>query len=248
MNQIDLEGRVAVITGGSGGIGMATAERMTQSGARIVIWEHGSELLDAARAKLPGADGIVVDVTDEASVQGATAATIERHGRIDILVNAAGVTNPRTLVVDYPYELWRRMLAVNLDGTFLCCREIVPHMMQRDYGRIVNLGSVSGKEGNPFSSGYSASKAAVHSFTKSLGKELAKTGIRVNAVAPAIIATENLFHAQPKEMQELWVSRVPMGRPGQPQEVAAMIAWLASEDCSFSTGAIFDLSGGRATY
>jgi 3-oxoacyl-[acyl-carrier protein] reductase len=140
------------------------------------------------------------------------------------------------------------MLDINLTGTFLCCREIVPYMEKSGYGRIVNLGSVAAKEGNPFSSGYSASKAAVHALTKSLGKELAKTGIRVNAVAPAIIATKNLFHDMPEEMRTLWVSRVPMGRPGEPDEVAAMITWLASEECSFSTGAIFDISGGRATY
>ncbi len=248
MNRIDLNDRIAVVTGGSGGIGGATAAHMLQSGATVVIWDMNQALIDAATKAMPGTTGIVVDVTDEQSVSAATAETIRRHQRIDILVNAAGVTNPRTLVVDYPYDLWKKMMAVNLDGTFLCCREVVPHMQKQDYGRIVNLGSVSGKEGNPFSSGYSASKAAVHSLTKSLGKELAKTGIRVNAVAPAIIATQNLFHAQPEEMQKLWVSRVPMGRPGQPEEVAAMITWLASEECSFSTGAIFDLSGGRATY
>jgi 3-oxoacyl-[acyl-carrier protein] reductase len=248
MNQIDLNDRVAVITGGSGGIGMATAERMLQSGARVVVWDRSQDLVDAARKALPELSSIVVDVTDEAGVRRATDETIGRFGRIEILVNAAGVTNPRTLVVDYPYELWKRMIEVNLNGTFLCCRAVVPHMQERNYGRIVNLGSVSGKEGNPFSAGYSAAKAGVHSLTKSLAKELAATGIRVNAVAPAIIATKNLFFDQPEEMQKLWVSRVPMGRPGRPEEVAAMIAWLASEECSFSTGALFDLSGGRATY
>jgi 2-dehydro-3-deoxy-L-rhamnonate dehydrogenase (NAD+) len=248
MNQIDLNDRVAVVTGGSGGIGMATADRMLRSGATVVVWDRSRELVDGARKALPELSGTVVDVTDEAGVERATAETIERFGRIEILVNAAGVTNPRTLVVDYPYALWRRMIEVNLNGTFLCCREVVPHMQKRNYGRIVNLGSVSGKEGNPFSSGYSAAKAAVHSLTKSLAKELATTEIRVNAVAPAIIATKNLFFDQPEEMQKLWVSRVPMGRPGRPEEVAAMIAWLASEECSFSTGALFDLSGGRATY
>jgi 2-dehydro-3-deoxy-L-rhamnonate dehydrogenase (NAD+) len=248
MNQIDLNDRVAIVTGGSGGIGMATADRMLRSGAKVVVWDRARELVAAARKALPEISGIVVDVTDEAGVKRATEETIDRFGRIDILVNAAGVTNPRTLVVDYPYELWQRMIGVNLNGTFLCCREVVPHMQKRNYGRIVNLGSVSGKEGNPFSSGYSASKAAVHSLTKSLAKELAATEIRVNAVAPAIVATRNLFFDQPEEMQKLWVSRVPMGRPGRPEEVAAMIAWLASEECSFSTGALFDLSGGRATY
>jgi 3-oxoacyl-[acyl-carrier protein] reductase len=140
------------------------------------------------------------------------------------------------------------MLDVNLTGTFLCCREIVPYMVKANYGRIVNVGSVAGKEGNPFSSGYSAAKAGVHSLTKSLGKELATTGIRVTAVAPAIIATQRLFYDMPEEMQKTWVSRVPMGRPGAPEEVAAMLCWLASEEASFSTGAIFDISGGRATY
>jgi 2-dehydro-3-deoxy-L-rhamnonate dehydrogenase (NAD+) len=248
MNQIDLNDRVAIVTGGSGGIGMATADRMLRSGAKVVVWDRSPELVEAAQRALPEISGIVVDVTDEAGVKRATEETIDRFGRIEILVNAAGVTNPRTLVVDYPYQLWQRMIEVNLNGTFLCCREVVPHMQKRNYGRIVNLGSVSGKEGNPFSSGYSAAKAAVHSLTKSLAKELAATEIRVNAVAPAIIATRNLFFDQPEEMQKLWVSRVPMGRPGRPEEVAAMIAWLASEECSFSTGALFDLSGGRATY
>jgi len=195
-----------------------------------------------------GVTGIRVDVTDEDSVKAGVAEVIRRHGKIDILVNAAGVTNPRTLVVDYSLALWRKMFDVNMTGTFLCSREVVPHMQKANYGRIVNLGSVSGKEGNPFSSGYSASKAAVHSFNKSLGKELAATNIRVNAVAPAIIATKNLFHDMPEEMKKLWVSRVPMGRAGLPEEVAAMITWLASEDVSFSTGATFDISGGRATY
>jgi NAD(P)-dependent dehydrogenase (short-subunit alcohol dehydrogenase family) len=248
MNEIDLRDRIAIVTGGSGGIGMATADRMLRSGAKVVVWDRTRALADAACQALPDVAGIVVDVTDEAGVKRATQETVDRFGRIDILVNAAGATNPRTLVVDYSYELWQRMIGVNLNGTFLCCREVVPHMQTRNYGRIVNLGSVSGKEGNPFSSGYAAAKAAVHSLTKSLAKELAATEIRVNAVAPAIIATKNLFFDQPEEMRKLWVSRVPLGRPGRPEEVAAMIAWLASEECSFSTGALFDLSGGRATY
>lgn len=248
MNQINLKDRVAIVTGGTGGIGFATADRLIKSGARVMIWDIDADQVAASAAKLDGADGRRVDVTSEDDVRLATAEAVEKYGRIDILVNAAGVTNPRTLVVDYSLELWRKMMDVNLTGTFLCCREVVPHMQEANYGRIVNLGSVSGKEGNPFSSGYSASKAAVHSLTKSLGKELAQTEIRVNAVAPAIIATENLFHNMPEEMRKLWVSRVPMGRPGQPDEVASMITWLASEECSFSTGAVFDISGGRATY
>ena len=248
MNRIDLRDRVAVITGASGGIGSATAERFLASGAKVIVWDRDRALVDDALARLPGTEGFCVDVTDEAAVREAAGDSHALHGRLDILVNAAGVTNPRTLVADYPLDLWRHMFEVNTIGTFLPCREVVPYMLSRDYGRIVNLGSVSGLEGNPFSSGYSASKAAVHSFTKSLGKELAKTGVRVNAVAPAIIATKNLYHDMPDEMKSLWVSRVPMGRPGEPAEVAAMIAWLASEDCGFSTGAIFDITGGRATY
>ena len=248
MNRIDLDGRVAVITGGACGIGLATAARMAASGASVALWDLAGTALDDAARETPGASGHAVDVTDEASVARATEAVLARHGRIDILVNAAGVTAPKALIAETPLDSWRRILDINLTGTFVVCRSVVKPMLERDYGRIVNLGSISGKEGNPFSAAYSASKAGVHSFTKSLAKELARTGIRVNCVAPAIIATKNLYHDQPEEMRKLWVSRVPMGRPGTPEEVAAMICWLASEECSFSTGAAFDLSGGRATY
>lgn len=239
---------MAVITGGSGGIGLATAGRMLMSGARVVLWDRDPSALDAARNQLGNVTCHVVDVTDEHSVEQATAATIQAFGRIDILVNAAGVTAPKALVLETSVDSWRRIVDINLTGTFVASRAVGRHMLAADYGRIINLGSVAGKEGNPFSAAYSASKAAVHSLTKSLGKELAKTGIRVNCVTPAIVATKNLYHDQPEAMRELWVSRVPMGRPGQPEEVAAMIAWLASEECSFTTGAAFDLSGGRATY
>lgn len=248
MNRIDLDGRVAVVTGGAGGIGLATAERMVASGATVVLWDQGRAALDHALRGNPALTGHEVDVTDETSIGRATAEVVERHGRIDILVNAAGITAPRALIAETRLESWRRIVDINLTGTFLACRAVVGPMLERDYGRIVNLGSISGKEGNPYSAAYSASKAAVHSFTKSLAKELARSGIRVNCVAPAIVATKNLYHDQPEEMRKLWVSRVPMGRPGTPEEVAAMIAWLASEECSFSTGAVFDVSGGRATY
>ena len=248
MNQIDLANRVAVITGGSGGIGLVTAQRMHQSGATVVLWDLDAGALHTAQAALPDASIAQLDVTDEAAVAHCTAETIAKHHRIDILVNAAGITSQRTAVVDFPLDLWRRIVEVNLTGTFLCCRAVVPHMQAAGYGRIVNLASVAGKEGNPYSAAYSAAKAGVISLTKSLGKELAATEIRVNCVAPAIIATQHLFHDMPEAQQRTWVSRVPMGRPGQPEEVAAMIAWLASEECSFSTGAAFDLSGGRATY
>jgi 2-dehydro-3-deoxy-L-rhamnonate dehydrogenase (NAD+) len=248
MNQIDLGNRVAVITGGSGGIGLAVADRMLHSGATVVLWDLDRAALDRAVAERQRTTGIQVDVTDLAAIESATSQVIAQLGRIDILVNAAGITSRRTAVVDFTPELWRRIVEINLTGTFLCCRAVVPHMQKANYGRIVNLGSVAGKEGNPFSSAYSAAKAGVHSLTKSLAKELATTEIRVNCVAPAIIATKNLFYDMPEEQRRVWVSRVPMGRPGQPEEVAAMIAWLASEECSFSTGAAFDLSGGRATY
>ncbi|HVF63372.1 MAG TPA: SDR family NAD(P)-dependent oxidoreductase [Casimicrobiaceae bacterium] len=248
MNHIDLAGRVAVITGGAGGIGLATAERMLASGAQLSIWDRELACHEAAHERSAAMGTQNVDVTDEGSVQRATDAVIARFGRIDILVNAAGITAPKALIVDTEAASWRRVVDVNLHGTFLVCRAVAKHMIAQDYGRIVNLGSVAGKEGNPFSAAYSASKAAVHSFTKSLAKELARTGVRVNCVTPAIIATKNLYHDQPEEMRKLWVSRVPMGRPGTPEEVAAMIAWLASEECSFTTGAAFDLSGGRASY
>ena len=248
MNQIDLVDKVAVITGGAGGIGFATADRMLRSGAKVVLWDLQQGPLDNATRALPGTSSQALDITDEAAVGRATADVVSTHGRIDILVNGAGITSPKTLIVDFPLELWRKIVEVNLTGTFLCCKAIVPHMQKANAGRIINIASVAGKEGNPFSSAYSASKAGVISFTKSLAKELAATGIRVNCIAPAIIATQNLFHDMPQEMQKLWVSRVPMGRAGQPEEAAAMIAWLASDECSFSTGAAFDLSGGRATY
>jgi 3-oxoacyl-[acyl-carrier protein] reductase len=244
MNRIDLDGRVAVITGGAGGIGLATAQRMTASGATVVLWDFDA----AALGRTGTADTCAVDVTDEAAVERATAAAMTKHGRIDILVNAAGITAPKVTILESALAEWRRILDINLIGTYLVSRAVGRHMVAADYGRIVNLGSIAGKEGNPFSAAYSASKAAVISLTKSMAKELAKTGVRINCVAPAIVATRNLYHDMPEEMRKLWVSRVPMGRPGTPEEVAAMIAWLASEECSFTTGAAFDLSGGRATY
>lgn len=248
MNRIDLDGRVAVITGGAGGIGLATAQRMTASGAAVVLWDCDAASLDRAARGVPGAITFALDVTDEAAVERTTEATMARCGRIDILVNAAGITAPKTTILESSLAQWKRIFDINVMGTYLASRAVGRRMVAADYGRIVNLASIAGKEGNPFSAAYSASKAAVISFTKSMAKELAKTGVRVNCVAPAIVATRNLYHDMPEEMQKLWVSRVPMGRPGTPEEVAAMICWLASEECSFSTGAAFDLSGGRATY
>jgi len=248
MNRIDLAGRVAVITGGSGGIGLATAQRMISSGAAVVLWDRDEASLASAAGALPGAHTYALDVTNEDAVANATADVMRRHSRVDILVNAAGISAPKTTVLEASLAEWKRIFDINVMGTFLCSRALGRHMVAADYGRIVNLASIAGKEGNPWSAAYSASKAAVISFTKSMAKELAKTGVRVNCVAPAIVATRNLYYDMPEEMQRLWVSRVPMARPGTPEEVAAMIAWLASEECSFTTGAAFDLSGGRATY
>jgi 2-dehydro-3-deoxy-L-rhamnonate dehydrogenase (NAD+) len=241
MNQLDLNGRHAVVTGGASGIGLAIAERLAASGATITIWDRDPS---AARKTATGlsCEGIAVDVADMAAVTRAVAETLKLAPGIDILVNNAGITGPNEKVWDYPVEAWNEVLAVNLNGVFHCCRAVVPHMRERDYGRIVNIASVAGKDGNPNASAYSASKAAVIALTKSLGKELADTGIRVNCVTPAAVRTP--IFAQIDYM----LSKIPMGRFGETHEVAALVAWLASEECSFSTGAVFDLSGGRSTY
>ena len=247
MNNIDLEGRRAVITGGSGGIGLVVAERMLASGARVAIWDLMPASLAEAKARHPALEIIQVDVTDEAAVEAATVATVAALGGIDILANAAGIGGVRSTVAQYPVDVWRKIIEVNLTGTFLCCRAVVREMEKTGYGRIVNISSIAGKEGNPFGSAYSASKAGVISLTKSLAKELLTTEIRVNCVTPAAVETE-LFHKMSPESQKGSRDRIPLGRLGQPAEIAAMILWLSSQDCSFSTGAAFDLSGGRATY
>ncbi len=234
MNRIELSGRIALIGGGAGGIGQAVRRRFLDSGAAVVTWD------------LAGADDRV-DVTDEAAVAAAMQRLLERHGRLDILVNAAGITGPTVRIEDYSLADWRRTLDVNLTSTFLCCKAAVPAMRRQNAGRIVNLASIAGKEGNAAMTGYSAAKAGVIALTKALGKELADTEIRVNALAPAVIATE-LTKQMSEETYRSVMAKIPVGRPGQPEEVAAMIAWMSSGECSFSTGAVFDLSGGRATY
>jgi 2-dehydro-3-deoxy-L-rhamnonate dehydrogenase (NAD+) len=245
MNEIDLRNRVAVITGGTRGIGYAIAERAARSGARIALWDlEGAE---RSAAKINGAIGLKLDVTDAGAVAHAMQATERRLGPIDILVASAGITGPNTTVAEYPVDAWRKVLEINLTGVFLCNRAVAPGMAKRNYGRIVNIASIAGKEGNPNASAYSASKAGVIALTKSLGKELAMTGVRVNCVAPAVIKTE-LFDQMTEEFIQYMLSKVPMGRFGTVDEVAALVVWLCSEDCSFSTGAAFDLSGGRATY
>ena len=248
MNTLDFRGRTAVITGGAAGIGLAVAHRLAASGATVALWDKDPSALAAAKAALAG--GTVthaLDVADAVAVAGAAVATAETLGRIDVLVCSAGITGPNTPTWEYPVDAWRQVMDVNLNGLFYCNRAVVPVMLRNDYGRIVNIASVAGKEGNPNASAYSTSKAAVIGLTKSLGKELAKTGIRVNCVTPAAVRTA-IFDQMTQQHIDFMLSKIPMGRFGAVEEIAALIAWLSSEDCSFSTGAVFDASGGRATY
>ena len=250
MNQVDLRGRVAVITGGAQGIGYATAERMLASGASVVLWDIDAARLDQAVAALASRGPVSADrveLTEEDSVAAAAAATLARHGRIDILVNNAGITGGNAPTWELDPAVWRRVVEVNLIAPFLACRAVVPQMIAQGYGRIVNIASVAGKEGNPNASHYSASKAGLIGLTKSLGKELATKGVLVNAVAPAAARTA-IFDQMAPEHIAFMLGKIPMGRLVTVEEVAAMVCWLASEESSFSTGAVFDLSGGRATY
>ena len=248
MNQLDLAGRHAVVTGGATGLGFAIAQRLLASHAAVTLWDMNAAGLDHAQAQLgPTASAVVVDVSDPASVAAAVRQTQLAHSAVDILVNCAGITGPNARVWDYPVDAWHQVMQVNLNGVFHCCREVVPLMRAQNYGRIVNIASVAGKEGNPNASAYSASKAGVIALTKSLGKELADTGVRVNCVAPAAVKTA-IFDQMSEAHIAFMLSKIPMNRFGEPDEIAAMVAWLCTEECSFSTGAVFDLSGGRATY
>mgnify|MGYP006269184315 CR=1 FL=1 len=237
MNKIDLAGRKAVITGGARGIGLAAAERMLASGAEVSLWDMDPAALDAAAKRLSSA----------ASVTAAAQAAIGQMGQVDILVNNAGITGPNVTVWEYSPEDWRKVIDVDLTGPFLCARALVPVMIERNYGRIVNVASIAGKEGNPNASAYSSAKAGLIALTKSLGKELAKTGIRVNCLTPAAVETD-IFKQMTEAHIQFMLSKIPLSRFGQIAEVASMICWLASEELSFSTGAVFDISGGRATY
>ncbi len=248
MNQLDFRDRHAIVTGGATGLGYAIAQRLIASGGRVTLWDRDADgVARAAQAIGEAAQGLAVDVVHQASVAQAVHATLRNTSHIDALVNCAGITGPNTKVWDYPVDAWRQVMDVNLNGLFLCCREVVPHMRDNNYGRIVNIASVAGKDGNPNASAYSASKAGVMALTKSLGKELADTGVRVNCVTPAAVKTA-IFDQMTPEHINFMLSKIPMGRFGEPEEVAAMVAWLCTEDCSFSTGAVFDLSGGRSTY
>jgi 3-oxoacyl-[acyl-carrier protein] reductase len=246
MNRIDLENRVAVVTGGAQGIGYAVAERLAASGARIQLWDRDAALVEEAAAAL-GASFAVVDQTDLAGVERATAALEAEAGRIDILIANAGIAGPTMPVVDFDPAVWRQVIDVNLTGVFHLARSILPGMLARDYGRIVAVASIAGKEGNPNAAAYSASKAGVIALTKSLGKETAGRNVAVNCVTPAAARTR-IFEQITQEHIDYMLARIPRGRFLEVNEAAAMIAWLVSEENSFTTGAVFDLSGGRATY
>jgi 3-oxoacyl-[acyl-carrier protein] reductase len=247
-NQIDLEGRNAVVTGGAQGFGRAITERFVASGARVAIWDRDTALAEkTARALGDKVTVVGCDVADPAAVAHARDATVKTLGRIDILINNAGIAGANAKVWETDVEEWRKVMRVNLDGPFICSRAVVPGMIAQNYGRIVNIASIAGKEGNPNAAHYSASKAGVIALTKSLGKELAKSGILVNCITPAVIETDILKQVTPQHIDYMR-SKIPMDRFGRKEEAAALVAWLCSEECSFSTGAVFDLSGGRATY
>lgn len=253
MNRIDLQGRNAVITGGCSGLGYAAAERFLRSGARIMIWDRSAAELDAARGRLAAlgpVEIVIVDVSDFEAVGGAAAQAEALLGGIDILVNSAGITRPPTAFSAYPVQDWKDILTVNLDGVFYCCRAVIPGMIARGYGRVINVASMAGKEGNITAPAYSAAKAGVIGLSKSLGRELGRTGVLVNAVAPGMIDTPmqtKTTAAAPGHVDEI-LRRTPMGRLGRTEEFAALVAWMASAECGYTTGFTFDLSGGRATY
>jgi len=249
MNVYDLKDRCAVVTGGCNGIGAATVDRMLASGARVAVWDRTPDDVEARIAGRVGHDlrVIAVDVSDPASVESAARRTEQEFGRIDVLVNSAGIAGPTFALADYPVDAWKTVQDVNVNGTFYCCRAVVAGMAARGYGRIVNIASIAGKEGNPNASAYSASKAAVIALTKSLGKELAGQDIAVNCVTPATAQTRILEQVSP-EFIEYMRSKIPRGRFVTVDEIAAMVCWLCSAENSFTTGAVFDLSGGRATY
>jgi 3-oxoacyl-[acyl-carrier protein] reductase len=250
MNQIDLKGRRAVITGGAQGIGFSIASRLIASGATLSLWDRDEALLIRAQADLSARGQVsieVVDVASAESVSKGTTSALEKHGRIDILVANAGIAGPNLKSWEYPLDAWKQVIDINLTGVFLCCCAIIPHFLEQGYGRIVNVASIAGKEGNANASAYSASKAGVIAFTKSLGKETANQNIAVNCITPAAARTR-LFEQMSQEHIDFMLSRIPRGRFVQLDEVSSMVAWLVSEENSFTTGAVFDLSGGRATY
>jgi 3-oxoacyl-[acyl-carrier protein] reductase len=250
MNRYDFSDRVAIVTGAAQGIGLAVVTRILASGGKVSIWDRDQSLLDKTLAALAERDrvqGLAVDIADLAAVEAATKATLQRFGRIDVLVNNAAIVGPNAATWEYPPEAFKAVVEIGLIGTFYCCRSVVPHMIERNYGRIVNLSSVAGKEGNPKAPAYSSMKAAVIALTKSLGKELASYNIGVNCVTPAVAKT-TMALSQAPDFLAMILSKIPRGRMLELDEAASMICFLASEENSFTTGAVFDLSGGRATY
>jgi 3-oxoacyl-[acyl-carrier protein] reductase len=250
MNNIDLQGKNAIVTGGVRGIGFAIAQRLLASGAACSLWDRDVDALGSAAQALAGpatVHTVAVELTQPDSVTAAADATCNAFGRIDILVNNAGIAGANKKTWEFTPEEWQEVIQVNLFGVFLCCHAIVPKMIEQRYGRIVNIASIAGKEGNPNASHYSASKAGVIALTKSLAKETARFGVIVNCITPAVIETDILKQMSQQHIDYM-LSKIPMGRFGLKEEAAAMVAWLCSPDCSFSTGAVFDLSGGRATY
>jgi 2-dehydro-3-deoxy-L-rhamnonate dehydrogenase (NAD+) len=250
MNQLDLSGKHAIVTGGASGIGFAIVQRLLASGATVALWDRNDKALKAAADKLADPDRVFtvqVELTQPEQVKEAAIKVRSHFGAIEILVNCAGIAGDNAKVWELRPEQWTNVIDINLNGTFYCCNAVVPHMLDGKYGRIVNIASIAGKEGNPTASHYSASKAGVIGLTKSLGKELAQEGVIVNCVTPAVIKTPILEQLEQYHVDYM-LSKIPMNRFGEVTEAAAMVAWLCSEDCSFTTGAVFDLSGGRATY
>ena len=241
------KGRAAIVTGGASGLGLETAKRLTAEGAKVSLWDMNSDTLAKAKTETGAAHSVTLDISDPDAVAKAAKDTQAALGRIDILVNSAGITGMTVPLIEFSIESWKKVMDVNVNGLFYCCRSVVPLMLQTGYGRIVNISSVAGKEGNPNASAYSASKAAVLGLTKSLGKELATKNILVNAVTPATFDSP-ILDGVPQSHIDYMRSRIPMGRLGEASENAALVCWLASEECSFSTAATFDTSGGRTTY
>ena len=246
MNQIDLKNKVAIITGGAQGFGYSMVERFSKSGAKVVIWDKDEELLKSLT--LPeNVNYELVDITSYDSVKKATIATLDKNNKIDILINNAVIAGPSFKSWEYPIDQWQNVIDIDLTGLFYCCKSIVPHMIKANYGRIVNIASIAGKEGNPNAMPYSAAKAGVIALTKSLGKELADKNIAVNCVTPAAAKTR-IFDQISQEHIDYMLSKIPRGRFIKVDELASMVSWLVSEENSYTTGAVFDLSGGRATY
>ena len=253
MNRIDLNGRAAVVTGGAAGLGLGIAKRLVESGADTCIWDVNEDGLARAMKELSAAaDGAKVtgrtaDISDNSAVEAAFAGSVGDLGKVDIVVNNAGISGPNITSWEYPIDAWDKVVDINLSGTFYVSRTAIPHMLENGYGRIVNVASIAGKEGNPKAPAYSATKAGVIGLTKALGKELAQTNVMVNCVTPAAVRTA-IFDQMTQEHIDFMLSKIPMNRFGLVEEIAAMVAWLASEECSFATGGVFDVSGGRATY